>query len=138
MREFSKTKPVKFSLTLLLIAALFIAALSPLAFIDNTASAEAWASNTQYTYALGFSSPQPNTITTVVSQSGTTYDTGIPASLGAILPNEEGYEFVGFEINPECRSRGNRYCYIAICYYNSIGLTCRNGILQVCQPVEHR
>ena len=99
MREFSKTKPVKFSLTLLLIAALFIAALSPLAFIDNTASAEAWASNTQYTYALGFSSPQPNTITTVVSQSGTTYDTGIPASLGAILPNEEGYEFVGFEIN---------------------------------------
>ena len=100
MRESVITKSsFKAVLAFIIIAALCVAAFSPL-FAAKTAVAEAWPDTyaVTYEYNMGFT-PVAGSYTVVYD--GKTYDSNIPASLGAVETNEPGMRFAGFEIDGE-------------------------------------
>ena len=98
MRESVITKSsFKAVLAFIIIAALCVAAFSPL-FAAKTAVAEAWPDTYAVTYAynMGFT---PVAGSYKVVYDGKTYDSKIPASLGAVESKEAGMRFSGFEID---------------------------------------
>ena len=100
MRESVITKSsFKAVLAFIIIAALCVAAFSPL-FAAKTAVAEAWPDTyaVTYEYNMGFT-PVAGSYTVVYD--GKTYDSNIPASLGAVESSEPGMRFAGFEIDGE-------------------------------------
>ena len=100
MRESVITKSsFKAVLAFIIIAALCVAAFSPL-FAAKTAVAEAWPDTyaVTYEYNMGFT-PVAGSYTVVYD--GKTYNSNIPASLGAVESNEPGMRFAGFEIDGE-------------------------------------
>ena len=100
MRESVITKSsFKAVLAFIIIAALCVAAFSPL-FAAKTAVAEAWPDTyaVTYEYNMGFT-PVAGSYTVVYD--GKTYDSNIPASLGAVKSKEPGMRFAGFEIDGE-------------------------------------
>ena len=100
MRESVITKSsFKAVLAFIIIAALCVAAFSPL-FAAKTAVAEAWPDTyaVTYEYNMGFT-PVAGSYTVVYD--GKTYDSNIPASLGAVESKEAGMRFAGFEIDGE-------------------------------------
>ena len=100
MRESVITKSsFKAVLAFIIIAALCVAAFSPL-FAAKTAVAEAWSDTyaVTYEYNMGFT-PVAGSYTVVYD--GKTYDSNIPASLGAVESSEPGMRFAGFEIDGE-------------------------------------
>ena len=100
MRESVITKSsFKAVLAFIIIAALCVAAFSPL-FAAKTAVAEAWPDTyaVTYEYNMGFT-PVAGSYTVVYD--GKTYDSNIPASLGAVESKEPGMRFAGFEIDGE-------------------------------------
>ncbi len=100
MRESVITKSsFKAVLAFIIIAALCVAAFSPL-FAGKTAVAEAWPDTyaVTYEYNMGFT---PVAGSYMVVYDGKTYDSNIPASLGAVESKEAGMRFAGFEIDGE-------------------------------------
>ena len=100
MRESVITKSsFKAVLAFIIIAALCVAAFSPL-FAAKTAVAEAWPDTyaVTYEYNMGFT---PVAGSYKVVYDGKTYDSNIPASLGAVESSEPGMRFAGFEIDGE-------------------------------------
>ena len=100
MRESVITKSsFKAVLAFIIIAALCVAAFSPL-FAAKTAVAEAWPDTyaVTYEYNMGFT---PVAGSYMVVYDGKTYDSNIPASLGAVESKEAGMRFAGFEIDGE-------------------------------------
>ena len=98
MRESVKLhSSFKFVVAMILVAALCVAAFSPL-FAPASAAAEAWQGTATYQLGNGYTQDTVIPGAYKVVCDGVTYDSGVPEVLGEIAPNA-GYKFVGFQDN---------------------------------------
>ena len=99
MRESVKLhSSFKFVVAMILVAALCVAAFSPL-FAPASAAAEAWQGTATYQLGNGYTPDKVIPGAYKVVYDSVTYDSGVPGVLGEIVPNDAGYKFVGFQDN---------------------------------------
>ena len=99
MRESVKLhSSFKFVVAMILVAALCVAAFSPL-FAPASAAAEAWQGTATYQLGNGYTPDKVIPGAYKVVYDGVTYDSDVPGVLGEIVPNDAGYKFVGFQDN---------------------------------------
>ena len=98
MRESVKLhSSFKFVVAMILVAALCVAAFSPL-FAPASAAAEAWQGTATYQLGNGYTPDKVIPGAYKVVYDSVTYDSDVPEVLGEIAPNA-GYKFVGFKDN---------------------------------------